>query len=83
MMSATGGGGSGSGGGREAEKKPLDQSAAHINLKVKGQVYIQHTAYSQKEVTYNGMSLHQYLKLITHCHALVIYLEYRDGYMPL
>lgn len=35
-MSATGGGGSG---GQEEDKKPMDQ-AAHINLKVKGQVRI-------------------------------------------
>lgn len=36
-MSATGGGGGG-GGGQEEDKKPVDQSA-HINLKVKGQVF--------------------------------------------
>lgn len=36
-MSAAGGGG-GSGGGPEEERKPMEQSA-HINLKVKGQVY--------------------------------------------
>ncbi|KAB2636571.1 small ubiquitin-related modifier 1-like [Pyrus ussuriensis x Pyrus communis] len=56
-MSATGGGGSGSGGGREAEKKPLDQSAAHINLKVKGQdgnevfFRIKHTTQLKKLMT--------------------------------
>lgn len=36
-MSATGGGGGG--GGQEEDKKPMDQ-AAHINLKVKGQVRV-------------------------------------------
>jgi hypothetical protein len=39
-MSATAGGGGGGGGGsggQEEEKKPMDQ---HINLKVKGQVYL-------------------------------------------
>lgn len=39
-MSATGGGGGGgSGGSQEEDKKPVDQTP-HINLKVKGQVYL-------------------------------------------
>jgi len=40
MSASAGGGGGGGGGGQEEDKKPGGDQSAHINLKVKGQVFL-------------------------------------------